>query len=320
MPDIDFHNQTWQKEPALHRSRPFLIIALAMMLLLLFALLSPPIAGSGSGHGSADAGPGNGNGRGNANNAPVSATTPDRAGTAVDQENHSVPADNSPTVATNAPGLTAILQELQNQSPIVPSLAAEKIQSASQATSAPGSRSGFLGVEVNAGKKMLFIVDTSGSMASQSPEHASRLDLMKEELITSIRQASHDPRKKYGGSFCIIAYASAVQAFPEEGRLRFSASDSLPKVERFVDALTASGGTDMLLAWETAEPLITGTEIQVVYFLSDGEVDDSIASELLTFLQRLPKKLVINTFSLGVSSELMRQIAGQHRGKYVEKL
>ncbi len=330
MPDIDFHNQTWQKEPALHRSRPFLIVALAIILLLLFALLSPPIANGGTGHGSAGAGTGSGvhghtdNGAGasgkDADSTQHPETPSDDESSAMSFANQPVPIDNATAVTANEPGLQAILQELQNQPSSVPSLVAENIQSASQPTSAPGRRGGFLGVEVNAGKKMLFIVDTSGSMASQSPEQISRLELLKKELINSLRQASRGPRKKYGGSFRIIAYDSSVRVFPETGQLKFAASDSLPKAERFVEALISSGGTDMLLAWGTAEPLISETGIQVVYFLSDGEVDDSVAKELLTFLQQLPKNLVINTFSLGVSSKLMQQIAEQHRGKYVEKL
>ena len=108
-------------------------------------------------------------------------------------------------------------------------------------------------------REVIFILDTSGSMAGASIRQA------KEALALALSRLAPADR------FNVIEFNSYAQALFREPRL--ADADAVRKAVRWVDALEARGGTEMASALKLAlrgdEP---GSRVRQVIFLTDGAV------------------------------------------------
>ena len=189
----------------------------------------------------------------------------------------------------------------------------------------PGKEAGgFYGVEVRSGKRVVFLVDVSGSMGAGTPEGGSRLEVMKRELKQAVSSAAGSANRigaaRESGSFRVWAFSSGLQFFPEREPCRFRDRSAVGRLNRFADSLGAGGSTNMLMAWKKILELTEREPVDTVYFLSDGDPSDCSEAELRRLLTRLPKDMVVHCFAIGRNSPLLREIAAAHSGRYVVRM
>lgn len=203
----------------------------------------------------------------------------------------------------------------------------QETRSGKQSSSGASGGGGFFGIEVKAAAKVIFLVDISGSMNSVTSEKKRWIDVMKEELtqtVLRLQSRKHATTgfgaRTEGGYYRVAAFSDATTDFPINGAIRFSDQRSLPELKAFLLQLEPQSGTAMLSAWKHIQPYLQDAKIDTVYFLTDGDPTDCSEEELLAFLkQTLSKDLTVHTVSIGQSSELLKRIASQHHGRYVEK-
>ena len=186
--------------------------------------------------------------------------------------------------------------------------------------SGEGTTAGFFGMEISG--PVIFLLDVSGSMASHNADgNKSRLQLVKEEMKKTLNSKFAESKKKRNKDhFRIVTFSSGNSFFPEislPGHY-FKSASAIASAITFVQSLTPGGGTDMKTAWLAIIPIIRREEIRSVYFLSDGEPGDCTPPELLHILKSSVPKLKIHTISMGASSQLLKDIASQHKGQYRE--
>ncbi len=120
-------------------------------------------------------------------------------------------------------------------------------------------------------KETIFIIDTSGSMGGQS------IDEAKSALLLAI------DRLELSDTFNIIEFNSDKHVLWTDARS--ATSGNVVEAKRFVNALQANGGTEMLPALEAAfrDPSPNENVVRQVIFLTDGQVGNE--SELLSFIR-----------------------------------
>lgn len=184
-----------------------------------------------------------------------------------------------------------------------------------------GTGKGFFGVEVGGDDRTIFLLDISGSMSSSTQDGATtRLGLVKREMEICLKSGYKDARNKGGnGIFRIVTFSHQCNFFPaDKNRCRFRKIDEVTSAIAFVHSMRSGGGTNMKHAWGTVLPIIREQQIRTVYFLTDGEPTDCSPDELIKFLKEQLPALKIHTFALGLSSDLLRNIAKNHGGIYRE--
>lgn len=209
--------------------------------------------------------------------------------------------------------------------PVWSGAAEEPVPPPKAAPGKPGNGAGgFYGVEVRAEKRVVFLVDVSGSMGAVTPEGGSRLDVMKRELRRAVGSAVASANRigapKEAGNFRVWAFSSGLQLFPDLEPCGFRDRSAVERLNRFVGALGAGGSTNMLMAWRKILELTKHGQLDTVYFLSDGDPSDCSAEELKRLLTRLPKDVTVHCFAIGLDSSLLREIAAAHNGNYVVRM
>ncbi|MBK8978970.1 MAG: VWA domain-containing protein [Planctomycetes bacterium] len=193
---------------------------------------------------------------------------------------------------------------------------------------------GFFGIPVT-GRRVLFIVDHSGSMAAEHAplpedagttarrrEPASRLDWAKYELLKAVGDLPPD------AEFDVATFADGVRRW--RGKLVRAGPRAQQQLRGDLASLVPSGGTDIWgaldaalalrqLAWGDAEP----AEVDEVFLLSDGEpstgavvdTDDIVAA--VTESNRLRRVRIHTIYMGGRDSKFMRGLATANGGRYV---
>lgn len=196
-------------------------------------------------------------------------------------------------------------------------------QSGKPAKFASGGKSVF---KVKKNESVLFIVDISGSMFSPTAEGLSRLEVLKIQLKATILSMH---KKKSIGKYGIIVFSSDNTYYPTGKKKQFSFRNAaeLKKTEIWIDDWRHSlssyigGGTALYPALQRAVNMINSREIQVdsIYLLTDGEPGDGMSVQAyINLLKQLPKKIRVNTISIGHKSQLLNDIANACRGKNSE--
>ena len=187
-------------------------------------------------------------------------------------------------------------------------------------SSSGGTGKGFFGIRVSGNDRIIFLLDTSGSMASGTADgSARRIDLVKNEMKNALTAGRKDANDNDGrGVFRIVIFNSSYSFFPEQGRLTFASMQDVSSAVRFVKQLSAGGGTSMMMAWNAIISVIDRDKINLVFFLSDGESSDCTDDQLLKRLRQTVPDLRIHTISMGRSSDLLKKVAKQHKGVYRE--
>lgn len=184
-----------------------------------------------------------------------------------------------------------------------------------------GGRSVF---RIQKHKNILFIVDISGSMDIPASEGQTRLSILQFQLKRTINE-QHRVHSK--GKYSIIAFSQELYYFPEKeksGQAKFNHSGDLKKMEKWVDSFKNlnRNATYLFTAIQNALDRIRqqGLEIDTIFILTDGEPnDESNPKQYMKLLkENLPRGIVINTISIGRSSDLLKEIAQNYNGAYDE--
>jgi len=157
-------------------------------------------------------------------------------------------------------------------------------------------------------RELVFVIDTSGSMAGQSITQA------RASLLRGLETLSPDDR------FNIIqfnsqAHALFMQSVPADGQ-------NLARARRYVEGLNAEGGTEMSSALDAAlreprgESESRGHRVRQVVFITDG----AVGNEQALFGQIRQQLADRRLFTVGIGSapnmHFMREAARYGRGSY----
>lgn len=313
-----------------HWLLPFLGAALLIILFILWSLLIPKdkdntdgvggkgqgfTQGDGRGHGLGGQGDGNTTGKGDGNLPGDKAASPDQLpdknsdpGNQDSSDNRK--ADNLPPTTKNDPLQRYSVQQLPPQKkPSKPS---------DQQADENSGGSDFYGSQVKSSGKILFLVDTSGSMAINN-----KLGTLKNELRKAVFSGMAPNPKTYqrGGGFVLVEFNSGVKRYPDKKMYRYRSKSLMQDAERAINSLTSVGGTEMRQAWEAVLKIVIEENITTVYFLSDGDSTDYFTADwLLAELKKnhKTKNLCVNCFSIDTRNTEMEKIAEATGGKYYQ--
>jgi len=154
----------------------------------------------------------------------------------------------------------------------------------------------FEGAAANRSQDVLFLLDTSGSMAGASIGEA------RAALRLCLRQL------REGDRFNAIAFNNGQRKFSAEP-VPFT-QKTLSKADRWIDSLAATGGTELL----PALMLALQSRPEVLMLLTDGQVGNE--SEILAAVARAGAATRIYCFGIGtnVSDALLRDLSRESSG------
>jgi hypothetical protein len=173
----------------------------------------------------------------------------------------------------------------------------------------PGETSMF-GVEAKGGK-FVYVLDRSGSMGIDG---GRPLAAVKAELLRSLEKLDTVHQ------FQIVFYNERPRVFNPTGtpgRLAFGTAQNKAEVRRFVESVTADGGTDH------EEAVLTAVRMHpdVIFFLTDGD-DPKLNARQLARIDRLGPGITIHTIEFGTGAKrdpgsFMVKLARQSGGRHV---
>lgn len=181
---------------------------------------------------------------------------------------------------------------------------------------------GFYGLEVASGS-VAFVIDISGSMKAQAKGRRShsggqgkttRLDVAKQELEVAVQNLAE------GVSFNIITFGGRVRPWAE-GQTKIG-KRSRSQALKFTREIKITGGTNTYGGLMAA---FDDEQVDTIYLLSDGKpsqgklVSPDAIREHFRLLNRV-RRVRIHCISVGQASELMRGLAEDSGGEYVEVL
>ncbi len=162
-----------------------------------------------------------------------------------------------------------------------------------------GERSSRGPSESEPARKIVFLVDRSGSMGDS-------IEFVKEELKTTIEELRDD------SEFHVIFYSSGQPVEMSTRRLVPATERNKGLAFEFIDGIIAQGETDPSKAIERA--FAVGPDL--VYLLTDGEFDRAIVD--LVKRLNVGDKVTVHTigFIYRTGEEVLKKIAGDNGGKY----
>ncbi|MEJ5343017.1 MAG: VWA domain-containing protein [Thermogutta sp.] len=173
----------------------------------------------------------------------------------------------------------------------------------------PGTASLF-GIR-SPGYKFVYVFDRSGSMGGSG---RTALSFAKRELVASIQSLDKTQQ------FEIIFYNERPTLFNpsgQPGRLAFATDENKARAIRFIQSITAGGGTQhdaALLAAIQLRP-------DVIFFLTDAD-EPRLSEAKLAQIHRWANGIVIHAVEFGTGPEgtsdnFLKRIARQNGGQYV---
>lgn len=168
-----------------------------------------------------------------------------------------------------------------------------------------GGGTSFFGIE-SRGRRFMYVVDVSGSMATQN-----RLGILKRELIQSVDALGAH------ASYYIIAYSD--RSYPMSEKFSWvKASDENRKLSVFtwIRRLDSSGGTEPVKGFEIAFGKFKPRP-DVIYFMTDAQ-DVSGLATVVASLNNRGRKTKVHCIAFGDSgaADVMREIARDSGGQY----
>ena len=171
------------------------------------------------------------------------------------------------------------------------------------------ARTSLFGV-TGEGYKFVYVFDRSGSMGGSG---RTALQAVKTELQQSLKNLDTVHQ------FQIIFYNERPVIFNPTGtpgRLAFANEQNKQRAMRFVESITAEGGT----AHEDALKLAIRLQPDVIFFLTDAD-DPKLSPAQLEKIQSIAAGITINVIEFGTGSQpdrnsFLAQLARQNGGQY----
>ena len=151
-------------------------------------------------------------------------------------------------------------------------------------------RTGMFGVE-GVGYKFVYVIDRSGSMGGDGN---ATLQAAKKELVESIKKLEST------NSFQIVFYNHRTAKFEPKGNglAVFATDGNKDLAERFLDSITAGGGTEH----EAAPRLALKLKPDVIFWLTDAD-RPKLDDEQIARVNHLAAGTVIHTIEFGPGSQ-----------------
>ena len=179
------------------------------------------------------------------------------------------------------------------------------------------TRARFYGLPITS-DCITLVIDTSGSMndlASQTTRQdaRTRIEVARQELLGLLEELPESTRLN------IIFFNSGVHTW-RRGILDLDRRQAA-SAAAFVESRTAGGATNLYGAVERA---LEDDEVDTIYLLTDGEPTTgrfTEPGEIVMQARRLyrERRVVIHAISIGRTSELLQQLAGDTGGRYVQR-
>lgn len=174
----------------------------------------------------------------------------------------------------------------------------------------PGGNASLFGIRA-AGNKFVYVFDRSGSMGGVG---TTALSFAKRHLIASIEGLEKTQQ------FQIIFYNERPTIFNpagQPGRLSFATEENKARAIRFIQSISAEGGTQHDAALLMAIQL----RPDVIFFLTDAD-EPRLSDAKLEQIQRRANGIVIHAIEFGrgprpTSENFLSRIAKQNGGQYV---
>jgi hypothetical protein len=172
------------------------------------------------------------------------------------------------------------------------------------------ARTSLFGV-VGEGYKFVYVFDRSGSMGGSG---RTALKALKAELAKSLENLDTVHQ------FQIVYYNERPLLFNPSGtpgRLAFANEQNKNRALRFIETITAEGGT----AHEDALRMAIRLQPDVIFFLTDGD-DPQLTPAQLEKIQHLAASIIINAIEFGTGPRpagpsFLVDLARQNGGGYV---
>ena len=151
----------------------------------------------------------------------------------------------------------------------------------------------FYGMEVRA-KGALFILDVSGSMNIDG--RIGKLKTQMSNVLAALQNKSS--KLRYG----ILTFGEGVDSCFSSRGIVVNDEKNHKQAVQFVDRIRAEGGTPMCAAFTYAlNRVLPDSNIDAIYFLSDGMPSDGTPDQVLELAQRIHAKFQtrIHTLSIG---------------------
>ena len=171
------------------------------------------------------------------------------------------------------------------------------------------ARASLFGV-VGEGYKFVYVFDRSGSMGGSG---CNALRAVKAELLESLKSLDTVHQ------FQIVFYNERPVLFNPSGtpgRLAFATAENKRRVLRFLDTISADGGT----VHEDALRLAIRLQPDVIFFLTDGD-DPKLSPRQLEKIRHLAAGIIINAIEFGPGPKppgvsFLAQLARENGGGY----
>jgi HEAT repeat protein len=173
----------------------------------------------------------------------------------------------------------------------------------------------FYGLDVDS-KRVVFVIDTSGSMTARTnaTSGVTRIERAKRELATAIGGFKTDHR------FQIVAFSTAPRLYGK--RLVRATKRERKKATEWVSKLNAGGGTNV---YDSLIDALDMKDVDTIFLLSDGgpsagEIIDS--DEIRVAIKRKNRFLRINIHTIGIGVQgqtetFLRELARENWGESV---
>ena len=181
-------------------------------------------------------------------------------------------------------------------------LAESKVPDSRFAVTAPGAAT-FFGIR-SSGRRFVFVVDNSGSMAS------GRLDRAKTELLSCLEALPRSVR------YTVIFFSDNVSRLPStESRdvLNRASRQQLQATRKWIQHISESGGTDVVLGMSNA--LSIDPEADVIFLLTDGEFETTTPS-IIKSQNKGNARINTIAFESRSGETLLKRIAADNGGDY----
>lgn len=168
--------------------------------------------------------------------------------------------------------------------------------------SAGGGGASFFGIEAR-GNRFAYIVDVSGSM-----DRDGRMIATKNELAKSITSLLDHV------GFYIVLYSD--DAFPLGNRREWTDATTVGKrwARGYLDRLEPLGATNPLPAFQLVSEIRPRPD--AIYFMTDGEFDDRVASQIIALNRERPTPIHCITLVTADGARVMQRIAEASGGTY----
>jgi hypothetical protein len=170
---------------------------------------------------------------------------------------------------------------------------------------AAGPQSDFMGLGGGNARKIVYVIDRSGSMSD--PE---LFDTMKAELMKSI--AGLDPRQQY---FHVIFFSSGQPVENPPRRLVPATPEFKQVTYDFLSGILPEGATNPSPALMRAFQ-VQGGPPELIYVLTDGDFDETILYDLRKWNPKKRTKINTIAFAYKTGEDLLKKIAEENGGRY----